>query len=1114
MPLFLAVIVGLLLTGSLGQEQEASAASRASLSAVSPADWQRARSAIDEARFADALPLAQKILETVEAVEPVDEGQLVEALELLARAQFHLGLYAEVEDLFLRAISLREARLQALGADADYNERSILGNNYTGLAVSLGARLRLDEAIDLLWRGVQVFRDLGEATRAEADLLLALYQIYLMSDRESEAEKVLEDLQTLFDDISSTLAEEEGGDIEVPRVDFSEPGLTALLGFQVEMLEDEDDEDFIAVLRLQKQVLAVLQAEDGDHNLAETTLRDLVNELEQVPGADLERAYVESQLAGLLLDQGPPRLDEALGLYGKALATLEASLGTEHFDLTFPLDGLGRAHQALGRFEEAEAAYRRCLDLRREQLTIEHPFVAHTLGKLVLLYAESGRSREEYGGMLGAACGIYRRNFAHFPDRVRACRLALLDRQLDRDVRREEIFRRNAIRGLELLEAQRGPDHPDVADFLANEIQPLRFGGRHTEAESRLHRIVEIRRKALDSHHPMVAFALHDLAESYRLRGQLEESLPFAEQASRIWRRRLLRMGYEQGEDIWRQQRTGGSIFRTHLRILADLAPLDSEGLEDPRGTAFELSQLASGSRSAIAVARLASRFDDSETARLARDHQDAVREFQELGEALIEELARPSGRRPEVEERLATRRADLESQLAVLGSELRRLVPEYAELVFPRPVDLTEVQERLLGPREALILFVTEQNASFMVPERSTYVWWVTGDVVRFHRSTLAGEDLDTAVRTLREHLDPGAGRGGRLLGVEPTRSYDLDTAHTLYLALLAPFAEDFDRVDHVVVVPDGPLNSLPLGVLIEALPEAGAEDLGNTPWLADRFALSVVPSVASLDLLRSRVPTPESAVRFLGVGAPNLARGNRGDVAITMESSQDEGKPYEILDLRGLSPLPESSVELRRLAITLDPTGGSNSDLLLYDKATEAQVRALDLKRYNILSFATHGLMASELDGLSEPALVLTPPASALSSDDDGLLTAGEIATLNLRADWVILSACNTASSDGTPNAEGFSGLARAFLYAGSRTLLVSHWYVVSDAAVEINVRLFEILSEEPNLGRAEALRRATRDVRRSGGPGRAHPRFWAPFVLVGDGASSSVETSGGKS
>jgi CHAT domain-containing protein len=120
-----------------------------------------------------------------------------------------------------------------------------------------------------------------------------------------------------------------------------------------------------------------------------------------------------------------------------------------------------------------------------------------------------------------------------------------------------------------------------------------------------------------------------------------------------------------------------------------------------------------------------------------------------------------------------------------------------------------------------------------------------------------------------------------------------------------------------------------------------------------------------------------------------------------------------------------------------------------------------------------------------------------------DDGFLTASEIASLKLDADWVILSACNTAGSSGE-TAEALSGMARAFFYAGARALLVSHWEVGSDAAVKLTTRAMAALKANPKIGRAEAFRIAMVDLMERGTLAEAHPSLWAPFVVVGEGAA----------
>ena len=156
--------------------------------------------------------------------------------------------------------------------------------------------------------------------------------------------------------------------------------------------------------------------------------------------------------------------------------------------------------------------------------------------------------------------------------------------------------------------------------------------------------------------------------------------------------------------------------------------------------------------------------------------------------------------------------------------------------------------------------------------------------------------------------------------------------------------------------------------------------------------------------------------------------------------------------------------------------------------------------------MHFATHGALTGQVQGAAEPGLILTPPAKGTSDPkalerDDGFLTASEIATLKLDADWVILSACNTAGASGE-TAEALSGMARAFFYAGARALLVSHWEVGSDAAVKLTTRAFAELKANPGIGRAEAFRISMRELIEKGTADEAHPSQWAPFVVVGEG------------
>jgi CHAT domain-containing protein len=323
-----------------------------------------------------------------------------------------------------------------------------------------------------------------------------------------------------------------------------------------------------------------------------------------------------------------------------------------------------------------------------------------------------------------------------------------------------------------------------------------------------------------------------------------------------------------------------------------------------------------------------------------------------------------------------------------------------------------------------------------------------------------------------------------------------------------LLPFGDGaLAGVRHLLVVPDGPLQSLPFAVL--ARPAAAAPegtDYRRVDWLARRLATTTLPSVSSLRVLRRAAPSSRAREPFRGVGDPVLtgvpapARGGAGAPDVAALLADGLADPDQV---RALPPLPETAAELQALARRLR---AGEDDLLLGERATERAVKGGALAGARVVAFATHAGVAGELPGLAEPALVLTPPDVA-SEEDDGVLSVSEAARLRLDAEFVLLSACNTAAPDGSPGARGLSGLAKAFLYAGSRSLLVSHWAVLSDAAERLTTGMFDELAREPGLGRAEALRRSSMAL--LGGaagddPLMAHPAAWAPFVVVGEGGA----------
>jgi CHAT domain-containing protein len=559
-----------------------------------------------------------------------------------------------------------------------------------------------------------------------------------------------------------------------------------------------------------------------------------------------------------------------------------------------------------------------------------------------------------------------------------------------------------------------------------------------------------------------------------------------------------------------------GIILEAYMSFLAE--PAGSQINDDAISTIFKIAS-ASANRSvqsALAASGARAALNDPELSQIARREQDAQKQLSGMTASLTAEISRHV--RDQDSELIKKLRAGIQ-QLRLARKSLRAEIasnfPKYEELRNPKPVTLASARADL-NDHEAMIVTYVGKSRTFV---------WAFGKTgaVAFNVSELSKTDIHNSVSNLRQALDPGV-----IATLDDIPAFDVKTAYHLYSKLLHPVVTGWGTAKSLMIVADGPLGQLPMS-LLPTKPVLLSKDskllfdrYKDVPWLARTHNVTVLPSIASLKALRGTRVAQKNQRAFVGFGDPFFSKqqelaalkqipsvelASRG-VALR---SAPQTRKVDSAEIGRLPRLPDTRTEIEQIARVMkaDPV----EDVYLGKRASEDVVKSLDLKRYRIISFATHGLIPGDLNGLDQPALALSSPKVA-GGKGDGLLTMGEILGLKLNADWAVLSACNTAAADGK-GAEAISGLGRAFFYAGARALLVSNWPVHSGATATLMTDLFQRQALDNTLSRAEALRNTRNAIIDDGGFKNqegtvlfsyAHPIFWAPFTVVGDGGRSN--------
>jgi len=914
--------------------------------------------------------------------------------------------------------------------------------------------------------------------------------------------------------------------------------------------------DYAGAETLLRRSLAILDKKLGrNHPDTATTLSNLSRVLDSqgkfAAGASQQTASNPEHLSARAQDAlRKGQIAEAETLQEQVLQIHLKTLGENNAITANSMSNLGFVYALQGRHAEAEKLYRRSLAIRERVLGPDHPDVAVNLNNLAKELMELGkdeqigrseaRARARTGGGVGATTEIeamFRRA------------LAIQDRTLGRGHPTTALTLNNyggmlALRGdyaqaeqmqraaLGTMEKVFGEQHPDTAAVLTSLSLSLDRQGKIAEAESSYQRAVVISRKTGNPRNLLINAS--NLGYSLAKRGRYREALPYYKEAVET-----VDFLYSQTRGYSEETRATflqqfSAIYRETIKILLKLnAQLPGRGYDR------EALAIASRNQSRVFTEMMrqadVARFSSDPAFVKARDARDQLQErLAQLrqGKATVPvTLANANERVAEFDKQITQASIDL------IGAEerLTRDYPRFMELTNPRPVTVDDLQKTLLRPGEALLSYV-------LLPQE-TVIFAVTREDFRMVVSHVRRAEIAERIHGIRRAIEKVA-NGESVLFL---RDIEPETLQSLYHDLVEPVAGMLAGRSKVLVVSDGPLQTIPFELFVKSFDadqrvafqrtKEAADGSAARPYLAEyaplpylgrtlRFAyLPSLSSLASQRLYPKRAAL--SRVELVAFADPIFtADSKRGMAEGTQKALAQLQVPFAKGSSGGSPEIPrlaETALEAKEIARVL----GGSSRLYVGDQAQEKTAKsAPELRSARFVLFATHGFLGGEYVATdlpveeaearrlaaaakggqqAQPSLALTLVGDL--KGEDGLLTMKEvIEDLELNADLVALSACNTAGESAQANnGEGFAGLTRAFMYAGAKALLVSHWSVDSLSTEQLMTSTFRnIKAGKPAL---TAVNDAQRELLAGGYSreqyhfSRAHPFFWAAFVYVGD-------------
>jgi CHAT domain-containing protein/Tfp pilus assembly protein PilF len=811
-----------------------------------------------------------------------------------------------------------------------------------------------------------------------------------------------------------------------------------------------------------------------------------------------------------LNDLGRTYYDEAAyakaeELFGRALSMWEAAGASGRSRVLYGLNNTAVLYSAEGQIAQAEQLLRTAAKEARTQGPENEQILSLTLTNLGLLLCNEKQDYAEADPLLSEALQIREKKFGPNDPSV-ADTLANLGLLYD-DTHKADLSESVLRRAFAIDQSALGGQHPSTVqiEYLLGRQQL--HAGRCADAASWLRKSESVRETAVGSNQRELGLTLCRLGESLACApgDHLSEARSDFERARKI----LLKVQRDNGQ-LSESALAGmgehpGKLLEKYVGLLSKISIERPNERDDAASSAFTVAdQLRSGSADTALASAGIRKLSESKMPSSFAHVQDLRIQVEQARKRLMSQYME-KGSGADLTSAIggeSERLQKLESELDLETTELFKAFPDYGELLAPTPITPSEMRPLLKSNETVVAYFALDDDLEIWVMSAREPLRW-------FEVAIKKAELVDTAAR-LRASLRVDS-------------PYDVEDAFSLYEYVLKPI-RPYLKSPRLLIVTDQTTLQVPFAALVtdgngkaySILRERYADHMKPSTeelsvlyprvhWFFNQgFEMSFLPSATSLRTLRAakgrqEIP-PLVGEPFIGIGDPKLSGvgDDRGGAMLELTG------PGVAARVRALPALPATRNELEAEARALG--ADFQRSVYIQDRATKSNLMMLNndrLDRTRLVSFATHALVGGEINGLREPALVLTPPEHP-TDQDVGLLTLDDILGLRLhQSEWIILSACNTAGINVSES--GFSGLVRAFFYAGGHSLLVSQWNVSDLATLELMTSVMNAYVANGRSSRAKALREGMGTLLNSHSTGKpsylTHPAAWASFFIVGE-------------